>query len=57
MRTTTGKYDAFCKVFVQLSGESQDKLVETAHRLLKAHQFTRYGTAQQTKIRRKTRTV
>jgi hypothetical protein len=57
MRATTGKYDAFCKVFVQLSSESQDKLVETARRLLKAHQFTRYGTAQQKKLMRKTKTV
>jgi hypothetical protein len=57
MGTATDKYDAFCKVFIQLSGESQDKLVETARRLLKAHQVTRYGTAQQTKIRRKTKTV
>jgi len=39
MGTKTGKYDAFCKVFVQLSDESQNKLVETAHRLLRTHQL------------------
>ncbi|MDR0473700.1 MAG: hypothetical protein LBH43_08550 [Treponema sp.] len=46
-----GKYDAFSKVFAQLSDESQDRLVETAHRLLKAHRFTKHGIAKWTKTR------
>jgi hypothetical protein len=46
------KYDAFSNVFAQLSGESQDKLVETAHRLLKTHQLVKRETAKRTKIQR-----
>jgi hypothetical protein len=57
MRTTTGKYDVFSKVFAQLSGESQDKLVKTARRLLKTHQYAQCGTAQQTKKRQGVKSI
>jgi len=42
----TGKYDVFSKVFVKLSGESQDKLVKIAHHLLKTHQLAKDKTGQ-----------
>jgi len=41
MKTTTEKYDVFSKVFAQLSGESQDKLVKVAHRLQRTHRFAK----------------
>ena len=43
MKTATGKYDFFSKVFVQLSGESQDKLVKVAHHLLRTHKLAKHG--------------
>ena len=43
MKTATGKYDVFSKVFAQLSGESQDKVVKVAHHLLKTHKFAKRG--------------
>jgi len=42
-----GKYDVFSKVFTQLSGESQDKLVKIAHRLLKTHKYAKGETVKQ----------
>jgi len=47
MKTATGKYDFFSKVFVQLSGESQDKLVKVAHYLLKTHRLVKCETTKQ----------
>ena len=47
VKAATGKYDIFSKVFAQLSGESQDKLVKVAHRLLKTHKFAKRETAKQ----------
>jgi hypothetical protein len=47
MKTVTGKYDVFSRVFVQLSGESQDKLVKLAHHLSKTHKFTKRETGKQ----------
>jgi hypothetical protein len=52
MEAATGKYGVFGKVFAELSGESQDKLVKIAHRLLKTHQFAKYETAKQGKKRK-----
>jgi len=46
VKTTTGKYEVFSKVFAQLSGESQDKLVKVAHRLAKTHRFARQGSKE-----------
>jgi hypothetical protein len=57
MKTKINKYDVFSKVFAQLSGESQDKLVETAHRLLKTHQFIKPETIKSTKIRQEAKGV
>ena len=57
MKTATEKYDVFSKAFAQLSGESQDKLIEVAHRLLKTHKLVKhksgvqkYGRGEQIKI-------
>jgi hypothetical protein len=47
VKTTTGKYDVFSKVFAQLSGESQDKLVKIAHQLSKTHKFAKRETGKQ----------
>jgi len=47
VKTATEKYDVFSKVFAQLSGESQDKLVKVAHRLLKTHKLAKHDTAKQ----------
>jgi hypothetical protein len=52
VEAATGKYDVFGKVFAELSGEYQDKLVKIAHRLLKTHQFANYETAKQAKKRK-----
>ena len=37
----TDKYKQFSNVFSKLSDESQDKLVQIAHRLLKNHKFAK----------------
>jgi|GEM_PF-1535750 len=39
MEVETDKYAVFSKAFAELSGESQDKLVDMAHRLLETHQL------------------
>ena len=49
VKAKSDKYDEFSKVFVELSGESQDKLVKIAHRLLETHQFARNEGARQRK--------
>ena len=41
------KYDQFSKVFSKLSDESQEKLVKTAHRLLKTHKFAKSENGKQ----------
>ncbi|MDR2716584.1 MAG: hypothetical protein LBB89_00765 [Treponema sp.] len=57
MRIKTSKYDVFSKVFTQLSGESQDRVVKIAHNLLRTHQFAQRGTARRIEIQRKAKTV
>ena len=47
VKTATDKYDIFSKAFVQLSGESQDKLVKVAHRLLKTHKLVKHESVKQ----------
>jgi hypothetical protein len=53
VQTVTTKFDAFRKIFTQLSGESQDKLVKIAHHLQKARQLAVHDTVKQTKIRQR----
>jgi len=47
METETDKYVVFSKAFAELSEESQDKLVDVAHRLLEAHQLVEQGNNEQ----------
>ena len=47
VKTATDKYDVFTKVFVQLSDESQDKLVKVAHHLLKTHKLAKHKSLEQ----------
>jgi len=47
VRAATRKYDVFSKVFSQLSGESQNKLVKVAYHLLKTHKLVKHETAKQ----------
>ena len=45
----TDKYNAFSKVFAQLSDEAQDILVKIVNRLQKTHQFAKRETAKRAK--------
>jgi len=47
MEVETDKYAVFSKAFAELSEESQDKLVDMAHRLLEAHQLVERGSIEQ----------
>ncbi|MDR2730269.1 MAG: hypothetical protein LBB81_05160 [Treponema sp.] len=49
MKAATSKYDVFSKVFVELSDESQDKLVKMAYHLSETHQLAKYETTKQEK--------
>jgi len=46
LKTATRKFGVFSKAFVQLTCESQDKLVKVAHRLLKTHKLAKRENAK-----------
>jgi hypothetical protein len=47
------KFESFSKAFSQLSDESQNKLIKTAHCLLQAHLLTKQKSSKQSGILKK----
>ena len=50
MKVKKSKYDAFSKVFAQLSEKSQDQLMKIAYRLLETHRFAKQKTSGKTEL-------